>query len=101
MITLDDLEQMNDRGILFSGVLVAGQMIDIEPREVLEFLRDRKQFSANEYGMSVDELDKFVEADKTRRCLGITQSGKRCKNFISPSLGWYESCFCFWHSKKL
>lgn len=63
-----------------------GCTITLKPEQVSTFLEDADQFAADLRGVLKHQYLDWIETDGTPRCGVTTQSGARCKNFVSGGI---------------
>lgn len=83
------IEILDRAGISFAAsvdVPGGGTNIFLKPDELQEFVNDKNDYAAKQFGVSRELYRQWVDSDGTVQCSARTTSGSRCKNMVSGTI---------------
>ena len=57
----------------------SGQLVELDLEDIEKFVEDRTKFSANYYGLTIEQFQKWMDWQGAAQCGVMTKRGKRCK----------------------
>lgn len=71
--------------ITLPGAYGSGSTVQITPADAAALIKNPATFIAAQCGVTAEQMDQWLEYERSPRCAGWTKQGRRCLKAVSPN----------------